>query len=62
MCDVSIKLSGKTMGNSNNGSSGSDRIKSDRGGIIGVPLGDTSIGQRPAPNRPTPPKPQHPHK
>ncbi|WP_156770973.1 MULTISPECIES: hypothetical protein [unclassified Psychrobacter] len=38
------------MGNSSNNSSDSDRkIKSDRGGSIGRPLGDAAIGQRPAP-------------
>jgi hypothetical protein len=51
------------MGNSNNGNSGSDHErKSDRGGSIRRPLGDTAIGQSPTPNRPAPPKPQHPHK
>ncbi len=38
------------MGNSNNGSSGSDRIKSDRGGSIGRPMGDAQTGQSPTPS------------
>lgn len=38
------------MSNPNNGNSGSDRTKSDRGSsITGQPMGDTSIGQRPIP-------------
>ncbi len=62
MCDLSIKLSGKTMGNSSNGNSGSDRIKSDRGGSIGKPMGDAAIGQNPE-STSKPPKPPHnPHK
>lgn len=49
------------MSDSNKGNPNRN-IKSDRGGVNGIPLGDTSVGQRPTPNRPTPPKPQHPHK
>lgn len=34
--------------------------KSDRGGsIVGVPLGDTSVGWKPAPNKPEPPLPKN---
>lgn len=37
------------MGHSNNNNSRSDRkIKSDRGGSSGRPLGDACIGQRPS--------------
>lgn len=37
--------------------------KSDRGGsIVGVPLGDTSVGWKPAPNKPEPPLPKKPKK
>ena len=50
MRDMFIKLTGKTMGNSNNGGSGSDRIKSDRGGSIGKPMGDAQTGQSPTPS------------
>ncbi len=50
------------MGNSSNGNSGSDRIKSDRGGSIGKPMGDAAIGQNPE-STSKPPKPPHnPHK
>lgn len=51
------------MGDKNKSNSGSGReIKSDRGGSVRRPLGDTTIGQSPTPNRPAPPLPQHPHK
>lgn len=39
----------KIMGNPNNGNSGSDRTKSDRGGSIGKPMGDAAVGQSPTP-------------
>ena len=48
-------MSSPNSGNSDAGR----RIKSDQGGSIGKPRGDTIIGQSPTPNRPKPPKPQH---
>lgn len=45
------------MANPNSGNSGSDRVKTDRGGW---PLSDN--GQRPVSTRPPPKPPHNPHK